>query len=98
MALGSTQLLTEMSTRNLHGRKGLPTRNTEIVLFLCFNIALEIIINCSRSSIYTGFLFLLGFHEGPSLKLILRRALYTMQMREALWTFRKYVLPPFAKS
>jgi hypothetical protein len=29
MALGSTQILTEMSTRNLHGSKGWSTRKTD---------------------------------------------------------------------
>jgi hypothetical protein len=35
MALGSTQPLTEMSTRNLPGGKGLPARNADILTAIC---------------------------------------------------------------
>jgi hypothetical protein len=35
MALGSTQSLTEMSTRNLSGGKGLPTRNADNLTAIC---------------------------------------------------------------
>jgi hypothetical protein len=35
MALGSTQLLTEMSTRNLLGGKGRPARGADTLTFIC---------------------------------------------------------------
>jgi hypothetical protein len=35
MALGSTQPLTEMSTRNLHGGKGLPARRADNLTTIC---------------------------------------------------------------
>jgi hypothetical protein len=35
MALGSTQLVTEMSTRNLHGGKGWPARKAENLTAIC---------------------------------------------------------------
>jgi hypothetical protein len=35
MALGSTQSLTEMSTRNLPGGKGLPARKAENLTTIC---------------------------------------------------------------
>jgi hypothetical protein len=35
MALGSTQLLTEMSTRNLSGGKGRPARKADNLIAIC---------------------------------------------------------------
>jgi hypothetical protein len=35
MALGSTQLLTEMSTRNLPGGKGRPARKADNLIVVC---------------------------------------------------------------
>jgi hypothetical protein len=35
MALGSTQPLTEMSTRNLHGGKGRPARKADNLTAIC---------------------------------------------------------------
>jgi hypothetical protein len=35
MALGSTQPLTEMSTRNLHGDKGQPARKADNLTAIC---------------------------------------------------------------
>jgi hypothetical protein len=35
MALGSTQLLTEMSSRNLPGGKGRPARKADIFTAIC---------------------------------------------------------------
>jgi hypothetical protein len=38
MALGSTQPLTEMSTRNLPGGKGRPVRKADILIAICESI------------------------------------------------------------
>jgi hypothetical protein len=38
MALGTTQPLTENSTRNLHGGKGRPARKAEILTVICEQI------------------------------------------------------------
>jgi hypothetical protein len=38
MALGSTQSLTEMSTRNLHGGKGRPARKADNLIAICESI------------------------------------------------------------
>jgi hypothetical protein len=38
MALGSTQLVTEMSTRNLPGRKGRPARKADNLTAICESI------------------------------------------------------------
>jgi hypothetical protein len=35
MALGSTQTLTEMSTKNLHGGKGRPAREADNLTAIC---------------------------------------------------------------
>jgi hypothetical protein len=41
MALGSTQLLTEMSTRNLPGGKGRPARKADNLTAICEPIVIE---------------------------------------------------------
>jgi hypothetical protein len=41
MALGSTEPLTEMSTRNLPGGKGRPARRTDSLTAICEQILLE---------------------------------------------------------
>jgi hypothetical protein len=41
MALGSTQPLTEMSTRNLPGGKGRPARKADNITAICEPIAIE---------------------------------------------------------
>jgi hypothetical protein len=38
MAVGSTQLLTEMSTRNLPGSKGWPVRKADILTSICVSL------------------------------------------------------------
>jgi hypothetical protein len=66
MALGSTQLLTEMSTRNLSGGKGRPVHKAENLTAICEPIVYNVGASTSHNHMglhgrLQGFLYLLLF-------------------------------------